>query len=110
MIIGELSSHGYQTPALVLPLISVGTGLYAAGLGADGIGPVAVQSSNLPVASFFDAIRGGLLTGVWRYVVFISSLLRIAATAIPSGWALYGVVIASVGVFAPIGISLGRSA
>jgi hypothetical protein len=137
VIIRELSSRGYQTPALVLPLISVGAGLYAAGLGADGIGPVAVQASNLPVADFFDgsgwwvtgvfvaatilygagliplgihAIRGELLTGVWRYVVFVSSLLFVAAPATPSGWALYGVAVASVGVFAPIGISLWRSA
>ena len=137
VIVGELGGRGYRVPEVVLPLIGVGAGLYAAGLGADGIGPIVVQSSGMSPASFFDAsgwwvtgvfvagtllfgmglislgvhvIRGGLVGGGWRYVVFVSSLLFVAAPAVPSGWALYGVAAASVGMFVPIGVSIWRSA
>jgi hypothetical protein len=121
---------------LALPLLALGAGLYAAGLGADGLGPVAVQASGASPALFFDgsgwyvtgvfmagtllfgaglfsltgpAIQTGLVTGSWRYVIFISALVFVGAPAIPSGWALYGVALASVGVFAPLGVSLARS-
>lgn len=137
VIVGELGGRGYRVPTVVLLLIGVGAGLYAAGLGADGIGPVVVQSSGVSAARFFDAsgwwvtgvfvaatllfgmglislgvhiIRGGLVGGRWRYVVSVSSLLFLVAPAVPSGWALYGVAVASVGVFVPIGISMWRSA
>ena len=137
VVVGELGGRGYRVPGVVLPLMGVGAGLYAAGLGADGIGPVVVQSSGLSAARFFDGsgwwvtgvfvaatglygmglislgvhvIRGGLVGGAWRYVVFVSSLLFVVAPTVPSGWGLYGVAVASAGVFVPIGLSMWRSA
>lgn len=136
VITAELHQRSIQVPSFILPLIAVGAALYAAGLGADGIGPVAVKSSSASPIAFFDGsgwwvtgvfmmatlffgvglivlvihtIRGGLVAGGWRYFVFISALIFVSAPAIPSGWALYGEAIASIGVFVPIGISIWRS-
>ncbi len=115
-------------PVLTLPLITVGAGLYAAGLGADGIGPVAVQTTGESPVIFFDgstmwvtglfvlgtvifgigllllvigSIRLELLLGKSRYIAFISTLVFMIAPAILVGWALYGVALASFGIFVP---------
>jgi hypothetical protein len=136
-IADELQRRSSRVPSIVLPLIARGAGLYAAGLGADGIGPIAVKSSGISPIVFFNGsgwwvsgvfiaatlvfgaglislvihvIQGGLISGAWRYIVFVSALIFMSAPAIPSGWALYGDAIAAIGVFAPIGISIGRSA
>lgn len=135
-IFDELRRKSYAVPMFLPIFIAIGAGLYAAGLGVDGIGPVVVNSFGSPVA-FFDAsgwwvtgvfvagtlffglglisvvihgIRAGLVTGVWRYVVFVSALIFVSAPAILSGWSLYGVSLASIGVFVPIGHSVERSA
>ena len=55
-------------PAVTLPCIAVGVGLYSAGLGADGIGPVAVQSAGYSPVIFFDG-------GVWVTGIFIAGTL-----------------------------------
>ena len=123
-------------PTLTLPFIAVGAGLYSAGLGADGIGPVAVQSAGHSPVIFFDgsgywitgvfiagtilfglgllntvigSIRLGLLKGWGRYVSFISILIFIFAPMIPSGWALYGIAVASFGVFVPYALAISKS-
>lgn len=120
-------------PRLTLPLIVVGAGLYAAGLGADGIGPIAVQAAGYSPVIFFDgsgfwvtgvfiagtivfgfglimtvngSIQQGLLTGRDRYICFASALLFMVAPAILSGWALYGVAVAGFGVFVPLAIAV----
>ena len=135
-IANELHRRSSRVPSIVLPLIAMGAGLYAAGLGADGIGPIAVKSSGVSPMVFFNGsgwwvsgvfmvatlvfaaglislvihvIRGGLVSGAWRYIVFGSALIFVSAPAIPSGWALYGEAVAAIGVFVPIGISIGRS-
>ena len=123
-------------PRLALPFIAVGAGLYAAGLGADGIGPIAVQAAGYSPVIFFDgsgmwvtgifiagtvvfgfgllmtvngSIQQGLLTRWSRYICFVSALLFMAAPAILSGWALYGVAVAGFGVFVPFAIAVWRN-
>jgi hypothetical protein len=123
----QLSSQ--SLPLLTWPFITIGAGLYAAGLGADGIGPLALQSTGHSPEIFFDgsglwvtgtfiagtaafgfgllnvvigSIRLGLLNGRSRYVSFISALIFMAAPMILSGWALYGVAVAAFGVFVPV--------
>ena len=123
-------------PLLTLPLITIGAGLYAAGLGADGIGPVAVQTTGESPIIFFDgstmwvtglfvtgtilfgigllllvigSIRQGLLTGHSRYIAFISTLVFMVAPAILVGWALYGVALASFGIFVPFALAIKNS-
>jgi hypothetical protein len=125
----SMRTTGRRLPAAVLPLASVGAGLYAAGLGADGIGPIAVQAAGSSPVLFFDgsgwwvtgvfmagtalfgfallllvagAIRSGLVAGWLRWMCFGSALLFMAAPAILSGWALYGVAAASFGLFGPL--------
>ena len=123
-------------PKLTLPFVAVGAGFYSAGLGADGIGPLAVQSAGHSPIIFFDnsgywitgvfiagtvlfglgllntvigSIRLGLLKGGSRYVSFVSVLIFIIAPMIPSGWALYGIAAASFGVFVPIALVISKS-
>jgi len=50
----HLRDQSYRLPAFILPVIAVGAGLYAAGLGADGIGPIAVRASASDPSLFFD--------------------------------------------------------
>ncbi|MDM8000336.1 MAG: hypothetical protein QUS33_10125 [Dehalococcoidia bacterium] len=121
--------------AMTLPCISLGAGLYAAGLGADGIGPVAVRAAGESPTAFFDgsgmyvtgvfvagtilfgigllslvigSIRAGILKGRSRYVASVGAFVFMVAPAIPSGWALYGVAVAVFGVFVPIALALRR--
>jgi hypothetical protein len=123
-------------PKTTLLFIAIGAGLYAAGLGADGIGPIAVKTAGYSAGIFFDgsgmwvtgvffagtivfgfglimtvngSIQQGLLTGWHRYVCFISALLFMAAPAILSGWALYGVAAAGFGIFVPLASAISRS-
>ena len=130
----ELRRRNNPVPAILLILVACGAALYAAGLGADGIAPVALLSSGTEPTMFFDGsgwwisgvfmggtilfglglillvirvIRIGLVTGLWRYVVLLSTIMFISAPVIPSGWALYGEALASLGIFLPIGVSIG---
>jgi hypothetical protein len=118
-----------------LPFITIGAGLYAAGLGADGIGPLAVRSAGYSAVIFFDgsgvlvpatfmsgtilfgigllstvidAGNLGLIKGWSRIICFVSALLFMAAPAIPSGWGLYGVAVAVFGVFVPLARAVSR--
>jgi len=134
---GYLQSKSYRLPDFIKIIMAIGAGLFAAGLGADGIGPIAVNASSANPALFFDGSgwwvsgtfmaataffgiglislvghvnNSEMITGTWRYVAFISALIFVAAPAIPSGWGLYGVAFASFGVFLPLGFSVLRSA
>lgn len=136
VIDGHLRSVSDALPRFTLPIVAVGAGLYAAGLGADGIGPVAVQAAGYSPVLFFDgsgmwvtgvfitgtivfgigllmtvvaSIRQELILGWSRYVCFISALLFMGAPAILSGWALYGVAVAAFGVFVPLALAILRS-
>jgi hypothetical protein len=130
-ILGVLS----KAPWYTLIFIATGAGLYAAGLGADGIAPVAVMASGESALIFFDgsgwwvsgvfmagtlffgiglfilisnSIQHHLVEGVWRYIIFACALVFVSAPAIPSGWGLYGVAFAALGIFIPIGVSICR--
>lgn len=132
-ILGVLQKAPWFTPIF----ISFGAGLYAAGLGADGIGPVAVKASGESAIIFFDgsgwwvsgvfmaatlffgiglfiiisnSIQYHLIKGIWRYIIFVSALVFVSVPAIPSGWGLYGVAIAAIGIFFPIGFAVHRTA
>lgn len=131
-----LKGRSHVLPIFISPAIAIGAGLYAAGLGADGIGPIAVRDSGASPTLFFDgsgwwvsgtfmvaiaffavglislvvhANKSGMVTGIWRYVILISALLFVSIPAIPSGWALYGEAIAAYGVFFPLGLTIWRS-
>jgi hypothetical protein len=137
VISANLKNHYYKLPLFLLPIMSIGAALYAAGLGADGIGPIAVTSSGAIPTLFFDGSgwfvsgtfmaatlffgvglislvvhinKSQMVEGIWRSIIFISALIFVLVPAIPSGWGLYGVAIATYGVFAPIGLAIWRSA
>ena len=131
-----LRKNSYRLPSFIKILMAVGAGLYAAGLGADGIGPIAVNISTSDPTLFFKgsgwwvsgtfmagtvffgiglislighANNAAMLKGNWRYVAFVSALIFVSVPAIPSGWGLYGEALASFGVFFPLGFSILRS-
>lgn len=132
----HLRRVSYQLPGFIKIFIGIGAGLYGAGLGADGIGPIAINASTSDPSLFFNGsgwwVTGtfmagtaffgvGLLSlighinnakiveGAWRYVAFISALIFVVVPAIPSGWGLYGEALACYGAFLPVGISVLRS-
>lgn len=127
----QTKSRSISAPTFLL--LAVGAGFYAAGLGADGIGPIAVQAAGLSPTVFFDGsgwwvigtfitatiffgvgliflvvtlIQYEVLQGIFRYIAFVSALIFMAAPAIPSGYALYGVAVAALGIFVPIAVSI----
>jgi len=136
-IAGHLYQIGEGLDVVGLPLAAVGAALQAAGLGADGIGPLAVAAAGGPAHAYFDGsatwvtgvfiagsmmfgaglitqvirlIRAGVVTGPARRVVFIAAITFAGAGAIPSGWALYGVAAAALVVYVPISAAVWRSA
>lgn len=135
-VIDHLREHSHEIPGFIAPIMAIGAGLYGAGMGADGIGPIAVRSAGADPTLFFDgsgwmvsgtftaatacfgvglislachANHHQMMQGVWRYVIFISALLLVSFPAIPSGWALYGEAVAAWGVFGPLGLAIWRS-
>jgi hypothetical protein len=125
-----------RAPWFTLIFIAAGAGLYAAGMGADGIAPVAMMASGESALIFFDSsgwwvsgvfmggtlffavglfimisntIQHQIVEGIWRYIIFVSALVFVSAPAIPTGWALYGVAAAALGIFIPIGVSIQRA-
>jgi hypothetical protein len=118
----------------LLTLMSLGASLYAAGLGADGIAPLALRTAGTSALPFFDGgmwvnmvfilatglyalglismvvsvIRAELVAGVWKYVIFVSALIFVVAPAILSGYALYFEALAALGIFLPIGLEFMR--
>lgn len=131
----HLQRSSQSLPVLALPCITLGAGLYAAGLGADGIGPVAVLTAGHSPVIFFDGstmwvtgtfmaatllfsigllstviggIRRGLLRGNSRYIAFVSTLIFLVAPTILSGWVLYGVAAASFGIFVPFALAVSK--
>lgn len=133
----EILAELPNAPWYTLIFIATGAGLYAAGMGVDGIGPIAVMSAGESAVIFFDGsgwwvsgvfmagticfavglfiiisntIQAQIVEGAWRYVIFVSALVFVAAPAIPSGWVLYGMAAAGLGIFIPIGVSLNLRA
>lgn len=132
-IIAALNVRGGRLEAVTLPALAAGAGLYAAGLGADGVGPLAVAAAGGAPELFFDgsgmwisgvfiagtlafgsgliglivsAGRAGLLRGAARPIALVAALVFMAAPAVPSGWALYAVALAAFGVFLPMGLGV----
>ena len=135
VVAAVLAGRSQRLPSFVLPLIAVGAGLYAAGLGADGVGPLAVASTGASPTLFFDGSgrwvsgtfmaatlffgvglialavhvnRVQLVRGASRYLVFVAALLFLVIPAIPSGWGLYGEALAAYAVFVPLATAVGR--
>ena len=123
----------HRRVAIALPFVAVGAALHAAGLGADGIGPLAVVEAGQTATTFFDGsshlVQGlfigasmtfglglialafgfaqtGLLRGIWKFIVPTSSILFVAFETIPSGWGLYLVALAACLIFFPISLAL----
>jgi hypothetical protein len=118
-------------------LLTIGAGLYAAGLGADGIGPIAISAAGADPSLFFDgsgwwvsgtfmaatltfgagllllvrdAISAKLVRGKGAWIMAISAVLFIVFPAIPSGWGLYGEALSAIGVFFPPTVAIWSSA
>ncbi len=110
-------------------LAATGAGVQAVGLGADGIGPLAIRRAGHPARAFFDGSRGwvtgtfvagsilfglgqivlviginqtALLSTVTGVAILIAAVLFSASTAIPSGYGLYVVASLAVVLYAPI--------
>jgi len=132
----ELKQRGTHLSVISVLFSALGAGLYAAGLGVDGIGPLIIREAGMPASVFFDAsglwvmgtfmtatllwgigliwlvsavTRSDIVIGTWRYVVGIGVLLMLGAPAIPSGWGLYGVALGCWAVFGTIGFQAWRS-
>lgn len=132
----ELQRRKTPISALAVLFSALGAGLYAAGLGIDGIGPLIMQAAGMPASAFFDAsgwwvtgafmvavllwgigliwlvasvTRSELVMGKWSYVVGFGVLLMLGAPAIPSGWGLYGVALGCWMVFGTIGFRLVKN-
>ena len=113
-----------------LSLIAIGSVLYACGLGADGIGPLSTVAGGGSAYMFFEGsdtwvsgvfiaasvifgfglivqviglIHAGILKGVSRLIALIATVVFVGATAIPSGWGLYGVAAAALVLYGLIG-------
>ena len=122
-----------RAPWYTLIFITAGAGLYAAGMGVDGIAPAAIMASGESALIFFDSsgwwvsgvfmvgtllfaiglvimisnvIQQKIVQGTWRYIIFISALVFVSAPESPSGWALYAVAAAALGIFIPVAVSL----
>ena len=132
----ELQQRKAPISALAVLFSALGAGLYAAGLGIDGIGPLIMQAAGVPASAFFDAsgwwvtgtfmvatllwgigliwlvaaiTRSDLVKGKLGYVVGFGVLLMLGAPAIPSGWGLYGVALGCWMIFGTIGFRLVKN-
>jgi hypothetical protein len=135
-----LEEHGESRLATISVLfITVGAAFHMIGLGADGIGPLAVARATGTSQPYFDGgapwvtgafvagsatfavglltqvagtIRAEIIAGSRRYLVGVASLVFVGAEAIPSGWGLYLVVAAAAAIYVPIwsGLRLGSEA
>lgn len=112
-----------------VPLAAVGAGVMAAALGADGIGPLAVQKAGHPARLFFDGSRvwvtgttiaGAILFSLGQIalvvgvqhtellstavgvLVTLAAIVFSVSTAVPSGYGLYLVAAAALVTYLPI--------
>ena len=125
-----LTMKGQARSGMVsLLLIALGGALYAFGLGADGIGPLATSAGGGMALSFFEGsgiwVSGifivasasfgiglitqvvglhhvGLLKGVLYVIVLTAAIIFLGVGAIPSGWGLYGVAVAALIIYISI--------
>ncbi|MBC8329872.1 MAG: hypothetical protein H8E31_14125 [Planctomycetes bacterium] len=120
---------------VALPMMAAGAALHMAGLGADGIGPLAVAEAGGDPRLFFDGsgglvpmvfIAGAALFGVGQLVLvaglrpltgarqgrllMAAAVVFSAAEAIPSGWGLYLVALAALALYLPLARMLWKEA
>jgi hypothetical protein len=138
IIAAYLSKKGQKQAGLIsFALIAVGGTLYAFGLGADGIGPLATMMGGSNAAVFFDGsgimvsgafisatllfgfgviyqiiglYHAGLLKRPYIMLTLIGAVFFMGASAIPSGWGLYAVAISTIIIYVPISLLLRESA
>jgi hypothetical protein len=123
----------FRLAMLTVPVMAVGAGLLAVGLGADGIGPLAVRKAGYPARAFFDGsstwvtgtfIAGSVIYGLGQIglmvaiqhtsllapgvgiLVMIVAILFSVSSAIPSGYGLYLVAFLAWLIYLPISIAL----
>jgi hypothetical protein len=116
-----------------VPMMTVGAGLLAVGMGADGIGPLAVRQAGYPARAFFDGsskwvtgifIAGSIIYGLGQIglivtiqhtsllstgvgiTVIIAAILFSVTSAIPSGYGLYVVALSVWVIYLPISLAL----
>ena len=120
-------------PVLSLPCAVIGAALLVFGMGADGIGPLAISKAGQPAQLFFDGSRqwvmgsfitGSILFGVGQIlmviginqlpilstitgiIILLSAILFSVSAAIPSGWGLYVLGCCACVIYIPIGFAL----
>lgn len=120
-------------PSVSLPLAVVGAAFLVFGMGADGIGPIAVQRMGYPAKIFFDGSRhwvmgsfiiGSILFGLGQIfmiigvnhttllnnttgiIILLSAIIFSLSAAIPSGWGLYVLGFSACMMYLPIGFAL----
>jgi hypothetical protein len=120
-------------PGLALPFATIGAALLAFGMGADGIGPLAVGKEGYPARIFFDGSRpwvmgsfiaGSVLFGLGQIlmviginhtsllstpvgiIILLAAILFSVSAAIPSGWGLYVLGFCACIIYLPLGIAL----
>lgn len=60
------------------------------------------------IVQVIGLIHAGILKGVFRLIALIVAIVFIGATAIPSGWGLYGVAVAALVLYGLIGKAFWR--
>lgn len=120
-------------PMLSLPCATIGAALLAFGMGADGIGPLAINKAGQPAQLFFDGSRQWvmgsfiagsvlfglgqilmviginqipLLSSVSSMIILLAAILFSVSAAIPSGWGLYVLGFCACVIYLPIGFAI----
>ena len=124
-------------PTLSLPFAAIGAVLLAFGMGADGIGPLAVSKEGHPAQIFFDGSRqwvmgsfiaGSIFFGLGQIlmviainhtpllntttgiIILLAAILFSVSAAIPSGWGLYILGLSASAIYLPIVLALWQIA
>ena len=134
-VVGAIRSDARRRRAsFALWFMGLGAALHAAGLGADGVGPIAALWAGADPQTFFDGsaslipplfIGGAVLFGVGQITVIVqvvkdgrlagsrAELALVTAVffslceALPTGWGLYGVAACSLALYLPMIGQLG---
>jgi len=119
-------------PTLSLSCAAIGAALLAFGMGADGIGPLAISKEGYPAQIFFDGSRqwimgsfiaGSILFGTGQLlliiginqqallststsiIILLAAIVFTVSAAIPSGWGLYILGLSTCIIYLPIGLA-----
>jgi hypothetical protein len=124
-------------PSLSLSCATVGAALLAFGMGADGIGPLALSKEGHPSQIFFDGSRqwvmgsfiaGSILFGLGQIlivigvnqnmmvntdtgiIILLAAIVFSVSAAIPSGWGLYVLGLSACIIYLPLGYAFWQLA